>query len=156
MPRTAWIPKQVEASRRKLEERRNREGKDAVEEREVRGLREKLLLPGGGEVIKGGEGLKAAAGHLGLYAEFWDKYLGGLRGPPMGLIRRRYERWRKEVEVDDEVLRSLITRSGSIEEMEDEEVVMACEKRGLRVHEVEVSRLRAALEKWVQNGKKAN
>ena len=156
VPRTAWIPKQVEASRRKLDERRNRQGEDAVKEGEVGGLREKLLLRHGGEVIKDEEGVKAAARHLGMYAEFWDKYLGGLGGPPMGLIRRRYERWRREVEADDEVLRSLRTHSGSIEELQAEEVVMACEKRGIKVYGVEEPSLRVELEKWLQVGKRAH
>lgn len=156
VPRTAWIPKQVEGGRRKLEARRMRERDDVGKDGEGKGLWEKLLLVDGQEERESKESVKSVAIHLGLYAEFWDKYLGGMGGPPMGLVRRRYERWRREVEADDEILRSYLDQGGSIKEMEEQEVILACEKRGISVREVEESHLRAELEKWLQKGEKAS
>ena len=150
IPRTAWIPKQVDASRTKLKARLAR----AVIKSPYESLHpRKLFQP---RTRKDLFRLKLAARHLGLYRELWDRYFSAWGGPPVALIRRRYERRKAQVEADDVALK----RDGGGDvlapgQLEVEELKMASEMRGLGVVDHKPSSMRKQLRFYLNPYKKA-
>lgn len=150
VPRTAWIPKQVAASRVKIESRRQEpmiatsHGNDGGVSR----LKDLLFAP---QISQDLAALKRAAQHLGLYGAFWDRYLSVFGGPPGMLIRGRYERRKREILVDDMALCRDADGPAVSEGLADEEVRMACERRGISVCDRGLSDLRSGLNEWVRS-----
>ena len=62
-------------------------------------------------------------------------------------MQRRVEARLKDLDVDD----FAIARDGGVRSMDEEEVLMACEDRGMTVLEKEDEILRQDLEGWVQD-----
>ncbi|KAI0379399.1 hypothetical protein F5Y04DRAFT_259681 [Hypomontagnella monticulosa] len=139
-PYTCRIPKQSDALRRKTEMRR---------EASFRGL--KYLLPSSEGGVKDSKGDTPAippgmgAGHicrtLGLTSPVWDKI--GLDGPLAGTRARRAV---ARIAADD----AMIREGGGVKELVDDEVVLACEDRGINVREQSIDSLRAKLEEWLR------
>ncbi|KAI0849388.1 hypothetical protein F5Y00DRAFT_235589 [Daldinia vernicosa] len=127
-PLTCRIPKQADALRRISEARRAAS---------FRGL---LYRP---DPLKGSE--PASNGHicrtLGLTSSLWDKI--GLDGPfAASLAQRAIAR----IAADDAMLRE----GGGVEVLVDEEVVLACEDRGIDVLGKPIDELRSRLEEWLR------
>ncbi len=137
VPRSLWIPMQVESARRKVEERRNgvfRNPDPAL------GLEAEMK---GGKVEEMGQPVIVHIGRsLGIYSSLWDR-IGVL---PTPIVRRRVKRRMEFVELDDAV----IERDGGVENLDGEEVVMAAENRGIDVLGRKEVDLKMVLEEWVQ------
>ncbi|KAL2039551.1 hypothetical protein N7G274_007823 [Stereocaulon virgatum] len=80
----------------------------------------------------------------GLYSAWWDRYIPSLI--PGGVIKRRVRRRIAEIEVDD----FAIVRDGGVGKMDSEEVVRACEERGIDVLRREEKELREELRKYLE------
>ncbi|KAL2056327.1 hypothetical protein ABVK25_003350 [Lepraria finkii] len=141
VPRTIWIPQQVEAARKEAEERR----KMAIKTSPIQG---RLALPT--QVIDAmlpeprDQLYKFIAQSYGLYPAWWDKYVPSLI--PGWFIKRRVRQRVAEIGVDD----FAITRDGGVWRMDEEEVVRACEERGIDVLGRKNSELREELEKQLE------
>ena len=136
------IPKQVQSIREKAEKRRGLSFRDGTLE--------------SNEDLKSGrwdvQDLKSAqvvhiGRSLGLYSALFDR-LGGF---PPALLRRRIEKWKEYVELDDVA----IERNGGVEQMEMEEIRIALQERGLDVLGRNDTQLRGALKDWLEAKKKA-
>ena len=92
-----------------------------------------------------------AAGHiarsLGLTSHWWDT--AGLDGP---FARLRADQAVAFLARDDAMIRA----AGGVAGVEDEEVVLACEDRGMDVRGKEVGELRKRLEAWVRGSEGAD
>ena len=119
VPRTVWIPKQVQKARKGAEDRRAKsQGASVVLlagplrrsdiESMPRGPRYKVL--------------KSCAQTLGLYPAWWDRWTPSLI--PTTLLRRRVYSKLAELDVDD----FAIERDGGVATMDEEEVRIACEE----------------------------
>jgi hypothetical protein len=139
VPKTCRIPKQVEGERQKMEERRAlsfRNGTvNAVHELPLSQKTEALLPE---QVVHFGRS-------LGLYGKMWDR----IGGAPQALLRRRVQKWKEYIEVDD----AAIQRCGGVDKMSIEEVKIACEDRGLDILGRNDEKLRGVLKAWLANAK---
>lgn len=137
VPRSLWIPMQVESARRKVEERRNelfRNPDPAL------GLEAEMK---GGKVEEMGQPVMVHIGKsLGLYSTLWDR----MGVSPTPIVRRRVKRRMEFVELDDAV----IERDGGVEALDGEEVEMAAEMRGIDVLGRKEADLKMVLEEWLQ------
>ncbi len=140
VPRILWIPKQVQKAREEAEERRSKSRKESV------------VLVAGPSQRSDIESmpqepqrtvLKSYAQSLGLYPAWWDRWIPTLI--PTSLVRRRVYRRLEELEVDD----FAIGRDGGAGKMAGEEVLMACEERGIDVLGKEDGHLRRDLQRWL-------
>lgn len=147
VPRTIWIPKQVEAARKAVEERR----KAVMEMTSVKGRLGSpvqvidAMQPDARDQMYG-----FMAQVYGLYPAWWDRYIPSLI--PGGVIKRRVRRRIAEIEVDD----FAIARDGGVGKMDGEEVVRACEERGIDVLGREAKDLREELRKHLESRKSNN
>ncbi|KAI1385928.1 uncharacterized protein F4822DRAFT_414484 [Hypoxylon trugodes] len=131
-PLTCRIPKQTDALRLQSETRR---------EKSFRALKYHVQSTTSASQINP----DIANGHicrsLGLTTSFWDRI--GMDGPfATGLARRAVHR----IAVDD----AMIREGGGVDVLVDEEVVLACEDRGIKVRDLSVDDLRKRLEVWLQ------
>ena len=145
VPRTLWIPKQVQRAREKAEERRRL----AYESTST-----SPLATSSGSSEKPSAGARGAEGEhavrvgqiLGAYPAWWDR----LPAKPTWAIRRRVERRLHELELDDRA----IERDGGAQGLEEEEVKLAAETRGLNVSGKTDGAVREELKGWLQARKK--
>lgn len=128
VPRSLWIPKQVEKARRKVEERRREVFRDPDPGLELDAVNKEAVLHIGRS--------------LGLYSSLWDR----IGVPPMPLVRRRLKQRMEFVEIDDGV----IEKEGGVEGLDAEEVEFAAEMRGIDILGREEEELRRLLEKWMK------
>jgi len=143
VPRIIWLPKQFQKAREKAEERRRscqsdgkfKEGAGAMI------LRDDLLRLEGSRQR---EVYKYVSQSLGLHPPILDKNFPFLVLP--ALVRRRVDRTLSDLEVDD----FAIARDGGVRSMDDEEVLRACEERGMDVLEKDRGALREALSGWIE------
>ena len=136
VPRTLWVPKQVQKAREKSEARRSEVFRNPPAGLDIdRKEAEPGTLPRA-EVLHIGRS-------LGLYSSLWDR----IDRPPLWLIRRRIKKRMEFVELDDFTIR----RDGSVEGLEAEEVWLAAEMRGLDVLGRKESDLRRDLSDWLLN-----
>ncbi|RYP46203.1 hypothetical protein DL768_007559 [Monosporascus sp. mg162] len=133
-PLTCRIPKQVEALRRSAAARREASFRQLAHLRAARG--EKGAGPADGKLVAG-----HIARSLGLTSGWWDK--AGLDSPFASSVADGAVAFLAR---DDALIRS----GGGVGGIEDAEVVLACEDRGMDVREKEVGELRKRLEKWVR------
>ena len=137
VPRSLWIPKQVEKARRQLEERRKeifRNPDPAL------GLEAEMK---GGKVDKMAKPVVLHIGRsLGLYSTVWDRM--GI--PPTPVVRRRVKKRMEFVDIDD----AAIERDGGAEALNGEEVARAAELRGIDVLGWDAVALKGVLEQWLQ------
>ncbi|KAI2607840.1 hypothetical protein GGR54DRAFT_403743 [Hypoxylon sp. NC1633] len=133
-PYTCRIPKQTDALRRSSEARRAAS---------FRALRYKLQHAGASaqKPVRDDMGSGHICRSLGLTSSAWDKL--GLDGLSAATLARRAIR---EIAADD----AMIRRSGGIGALVDDEVVLACEDRGIDVRDEPIDRLRASLEDWLR------
>lgn len=142
MPRTLWIPKQVQKARERQQERRNaaKATWQGIAPADVNRTAElPHPLPERDTVLSIGR-------MLGAYPAWWDRFLPWT---PVGAVRSRVQRRLEALEADD----MAIERDGAVhelEELEEEEVIMAAEARGLDVVDKDVEELRQDLENWLQ------
>jgi len=139
LPYTCRIPKQVEGERRVLE-RRRRASFAAVTDGVVD---TGLDIPGKGAGGLNKSQLLHISRSLGLHGRVWDLSGGFL--PPVLLVREKVKRRLAYLEQDDALLR----RDGGVETLRDEEVMIACEERGIDVLGQDVETLRDLLRHWV-------
>ncbi len=156
-PLTCRIPRQVEAMRRRAAERRAASfrslpaavlqpprwpGEEEGDEDGMGASLERAMMRG-----------RMVAGHvaraLGLTSAWWDRVglfgLGlGLDGGP--LARAAADRAVARLARDDAMIRA----GGGVAAVEDEEVVLACEDRGMDVRGRDVAELRRRLGDWVR------
>ncbi|KAI9643590.1 hypothetical protein NHQ30_008212 [Ciborinia camelliae] len=141
VPWTCRIPRQINADRKKLEERR------AISFRNLT-----MKTPPAG---KGVQDLKRMqllhiSWSLGLSSSVWD-YIGGrLPGLPNGILRRKVARRVEYLELDD----MLIQKDGGVKAMEEEELRMACVERGINVMGRDVHMLRMHMNAWLRSREK--
>ncbi|KAG7009012.1 hypothetical protein G7Y79_00003g008800 [Physcia stellaris] len=134
IPKTLWVPKQIEHARKKLEARRRE-----VFRNPPVGL-DLDLKRADSEPLSKGELLHLGRS-LGLYSSLWDR----INLPPFWLIRRRAKKHMDFVELDD----FTIHRDGGVENLESVEVQLAAEMRGLDVLGKKESELRSTLSDWM-------
>ncbi|KAL6721085.1 hypothetical protein ACLMJK_000185 [Lecanora helva] len=144
VPRVIWIPKQVRGKREKARSRRR-------QCRTLSGFGEsggEMVLRGRLEGMEEGarkrEAYRYVAQSLGLYSEVLDRWVPYLI--PDEFVRRRVERRIRDLEVDDFAIR----RDGGVRNMNVDEVVRACEERGMEVLDRGDGELRDELSKWVE------
>ena len=141
VPRTIWIPKQVQAARRKAEARRKLAHKDSSVN---------LVTPMRFEMIDSmlepqrTNSLHFFARSRGLYPAWWDRLPDNLI--PMWLVVRRVKERMNYLEIDD----FAVERDGGIGRMEEEEVVWALEERGIDVLGKNEEQLRKKLKTWME------
>lgn len=136
IPRSLWVPKQVQKVREKSEARRRDVFRNPPAGLDIdRKEAEHQIIPGP-EVLHIGRS-------LGLYSSLWDR----IDLPPLWLIRRRIKKRMDFVELDDFAIR----RDGDVEELEAAEVLLAAEMRGLDVLGRKESDLRQDLSDWLLN-----
>lgn len=141
VPRTLWIPKQVQKAREKAEERRKvirREGMP-----EISTFFNKIVSSPPSPTSR--EAYRYIAQSLGLYPAWWDRFAPSL--VPPGLVKQRVETRLVDLHADD----FAIARDGGVQNMSKDEVLMACEERGFSVLSKEDEILRKGLEGWVQD-----
>ena len=136
VPRTLWVPKQVQKAREKSEARRSEVFRNPPPGLDIdRKEADPGLLPRA-EVLHIGRS-------LGLYSSLWDR----IDLLPLWLIRRRAKKRMDFVELDDLTIR----RDGGVEGLEAAEVWLAAEMRGLDVLGRKESDLRRDLSDWLLN-----
>ncbi|TGO52006.1 hypothetical protein BOTNAR_0338g00100 [Botryotinia narcissicola] len=141
VPWTCRIPKQIDADRKKLEERRaisfrNLTMKTPPAGTDAQGLRRMQLLH--------------ISWSLGLSSSAWD-YIGGrFPGLPNVILRRRVEKRVKYLDMDDK----LIKNEGGVKGMLEEELRMACVERGIDVMGRDIHMLRMHLNAWLRSREK--
>ncbi|KAL8953610.1 MAG: hypothetical protein Q9222_000536 [Ikaeria aurantiellina] len=135
VPRTCHIPKQIQGAREKLEARRResfREG-TVTAAQESEDFKDVQQLP------------KPIMAHVGrsldLYSSLWDR-LGIL---PTILLPRRIEKTIERIDVDD----LAISRGGGVQFLNEEELKLAAEARGLDVMGKQIVDLQSQLGKWM-------
>ena len=137
VPRSLWIPKQVEKARAKAEERRRGvfRNPDPALELETKVPERKMEEMGTSVLLHIGRS-------LGLYSTVWDRI--GL--PPTVMIRKRVKERMQLVATDD----MAIERDGGVEAIEGKEVEMAAEMRGIDVLGMSEADLKRELKNWMQ------
>lgn len=141
VPWTCRIPKQVEADREKLEERRSISFRNLT-----------MPTPPKGTSAEGLQRMQLLHINwsLGLSSSMWD-YLGGrLPGLPTVILRRRVARRVEYLALDD----MLIKRDGGVKAMEEEELKMACVERGINVLGKDIHKLRMFMNAWLKSSEK--
>ena len=136
------VPKQVQSIREKAEKRRGQSFRDGTLElnEELKSAKWDIKVLKSAHVVHIGRS-------LGLYPALFDR-LGGF---PPALLRRRIEKWKEYVDLDD----AAIERNGGVEQMEMEEVRIALQERGLDVLGRNDTQLRGALNDWLEAKKRA-
>ncbi|KAI1139376.1 hypothetical protein F5Y05DRAFT_381759 [Hypoxylon sp. FL0543] len=129
-PYTCRIPKQSDALRRSSEARRAAS---------FRALQHQLTPddPAARDSVASGHICRT----LGLTSSVWDKI--GLDGPFAGILARRAV---QRIAADD----AMIREGGGVGALVDDEVVLACEDRGIDVLGKPVDELRRRLEEWIR------
>ena len=139
VPGTCRIPKQIQGSREKLEERRRRSFREGTLDSRNAGDRSVKDLEKN-EIMHVGRS-------LGLYSSLWDQSRdAGLVGFPLGLLRGRVSREVVALEMDDYAIK----RDGGVGGMDSEEVRIAAEARGLDVLGKNDGQLKKLLNAWLQ------
>ena len=143
VPRIIWLPKQRQNAREITEQRRRTSQQEGGFKQTAGAmiLRNELSNLSGSSQ---NEAYKYIARSLGLYSPSLDRYIPALI--PAAFIRRRVDRRLKDLEVDD----FAIARDGGVQSLDKEEVIIACEERGMDVLNKEESRLREQLSRWVE------
>ena len=141
VPRTVWIPKQVQKAREQAESRRTESKEEnavlltgPLQQSDVESMPEETQR----------SILKSYAQSLGLYPAWWDRFIPTLI--PISIIKKRVYGSLGELEVDD----FAIERDGGVGRMKGEEVRMACEERGIDILGKEERYLRRDLEQWME------
>lgn len=139
IPRIVWIPKQVAHSRTKNAKRREESFRNGTIE-DGQPLSEIAKL-------QGLEGLTPSqilhlSRALALHSHYWEKLW---REPPQWVARHKVGVALQYLAADDYA----INRDGGIEAMSDDEVIMACEERGMDVLEYDVATLRKRFESYL-------
>ena len=152
VPGTCRIPKQVRGMREKSEARRRWSFRSGVAEP---GAGQVATGEGGkwrmtdrasvGEVLKslGSEQLMHLSCVLGQHSGVWDRVQ---LTPPAALIRRGVCKRVQYLALDD----FLIIEAGGIENLASEELVVACEERGIDVLGKPEEKLKAELQAWIK------
>jgi len=139
VPWTCRIPRQIDADRRKLEERR------AISFRNL------THVPKPKEPWTRMQ-LLHVSWSLGLSSRMWDWLGGQLPGLPNKILLRRGLRRLEYFRLDD----WLIKRDGGVGKLSEEEVRMACVDRGIDVMGRKVDVLRETLECWLKSSEKVD
>ena len=136
MPYTCRVPSQIESDREKVEVRRKASFRDLTA----------AFVPGK-ELER--EQLLHISSSLGLSTKMWD-YIGGNQpGPPSALLKGRVARRVEYLQTDDRLIR----RDGVLNELEAEEVAIACTDRGIDVVGHSEEHMREMLGKWMAASK---
>lgn len=151
VPGTCRIPKQVHGMREKSEARRKWSFRSAVAEPEagqvaVEGGKWRMTDKGNvREVLKslGSEQLMHLSCVLNQHSGVWDRVQ---LTPPAGLIRRGVCARVQYLALDD----FLILEAGGIKGLSSEELLVACEERGIDVLGKPEEKLRSELQAWIK------
>ena len=142
VPWTCRIPRQIEGDRKKLEKRRSVSFRNLTMPPPVEGC--------GGPLQR--MQLLHISWSLGLSSSAWD-YLGGrLPGLPTFILRRQVQRRVEYLGMDD----MLIGTCGGVDEMNGEEISMACVERGIDVLGRTEDALRVDLKSWLKSREKVS
>ena len=136
VPRTLWIPKQVQRAREKQQKRRDT-AKATWQQNpssESQGL---LTDP---------ETTFSIGRMMNAYPAWWDRFLPW---KPVGVVRSRVQRRLHDVQVDD----MAIERDGGFQELEEQELTLALEARGIDVLTKGEEELRENLKTWLRRRK---
>lgn len=157
VPGTCRIPKQVRGMRQKSEGRRRMSFRSGVEEPKEAG---EVVVEGGGkrrvtdrgsvqEVLKSldQKQLVHLSCVLNTHGGIWEKVQ---LEPPAGLLRRAVSARMQYIALDD----FLLVEAGGPGGLSREEVVIACEERGIDVLGKDEEKLRAELKAWVKKQEK--
>jgi len=145
VPRIIWIPKQVQQAREKTEARR----KLALEESIVHfngptklEIIDQMVEP------RRTNAYRYYARSLGLYPGLWDRFPSSVL--PIWLLKRKVQKRIEYLETDD----FAIVRDGGVERMQEQELVWACEDRGIDVLGKEGRELMKDLKSWMETRRK--
>lgn len=136
VPRTLWIPKQVQRAREKQQKRRN-----AAKE-----TWQRTPSSDSPRLLTDPETVLGIGRMMGVYPAWWDRFL---LWKPVGTVRSRVQRRLRETEVDD----MAIERDGSVQELEEQELTLALEARGIDVLAKNEEELRENLTSWLRRRK---
>lgn len=147
VPRTLLIPKQVQKLREVAQERKSK-SRDRF--RDLQYVHRWAEAQGDPDAISPSpiewNTFRHIACSQGLYSRYWETILPERFSSKM--IQRRAMKRAWEVRADD----MAILRDGGVGLMEAEEVIMACDERGLDVLGKSEQQMRKALEGWIKNG----
>ncbi|KAI4244855.1 MAG: hypothetical protein L6R40_002761 [Gallowayella cf. fulva] len=140
VPRVCHIPRQINGAREKLEARRRESfregtvtGKQMGKSEDAQTLPRPVMLHIGRS--------------LGLYSSLWDK----VGVTPTVLLPRRIQKATDRIDVDD----LAIQRGGGVRHLNDEELKLAAEERGLDVVGRPAEELKSVLLRWMDARKRA-
>jgi hypothetical protein len=146
VPYTCRIPRQVEKTRRVLEERRRKSFRG-----ETDGYvpTMKMHSKDGEKTVKGMEDLEKGqlmhiSRSLGLHSRLWDLSKGFM--PGTGILKYRVRKHLEYLERDD----ALLVRDGGVKQLNKEEVLLACEQRGIDILGRKEDYLKDVLERWLK------
>lgn len=139
VPRTLWIPSQVRKARKKQQERRN--AAKATWQRTPSSESSRLLTDP--------ETALSIGRMMNAYPALWDRFLPLMPWKPVGAVRSRVQRRLHDVKVDD----MAIERDGGFQELEEEELTLALEARGIDVLTKDEEELRENLKTWLRRRK---
>lgn len=150
VPYTCRIPSQIAKTRKQLEERRKRSFRGQID-----GYIPTMLKSGGSEGKGKGDTVRELEDlenkqvlhicrSLGLHSSFWDLTKGVL--PGNSILKYRLRKHLQYLEQDD----ALLVRDGSIGELNKEELLLACEQRGVDILGRKEDYLKDVLERWIK------
>ncbi|KAE9988931.1 hypothetical protein EG328_005641 [Venturia inaequalis] len=145
VPYTCRIPRQVEKTRRALEETRRKSFRGEIDG----------YIPTPTRRGKNGEGVKSLeecekgqlmhiSRSLGLHSRLWDYTKGFM--PGSGILKYRVRKHLDYLAQDD----ALLVRDGGVQKLNQEEVMLACEQRGIDVLGRREEYLKDVLERWLK------
>ncbi|KAE9978558.1 hypothetical protein BLS_000491 [Venturia inaequalis] len=145
VPYTCRIPRQVEKTRRALEETRRKSFRGELDG----------YIPTPTRRGKNGEGVKSLeecekgqlmhiSRSLGLHSRLWDYTKGFM--PGSGILKYRVRKHLDYLAQDD----ALLVRDGGVQKLNQEEVMLACEQRGIDVLGRREEYLKDVLERWLK------
>lgn len=146
VPYTCRIPRQIEKSRRQLEEMRRKSFRG-----EVDGYIPSPSKPGkqGEDGVRSLEDcekgqLMHISRSLGLHSRLWDYTKGFMPGSAM--LKYRVRKHLEYLKQDD----ALLVRDGGVQKLDREEVMLACEQRGIDILGRREEYLKDVLERWMK------
>lgn len=145
VPYTCRIPRQIEKSRRALEEMRRKSFRGEVDG----------YVPTPTRRGKHGEGVKDLeecekgqlmhiSRSLGLHSSLWDYTKGFM--PGSGILKYRVRKHLEYLAQDD----ALLIRDGGVQKLNKEEIMLACEQRGIDILGRKEDYLKDVLERWLK------
>lgn len=145
VPYTCRIPRQVEKTRRALEEMRRKSFRGEVDGYVPTPTRRGTDGAGVNSLDECEKGqLMHISRSLGLHSRLWDVTKGFM--PGSGILKYRVRKHLEYLAQDD----ALLVRDGGVQKLNREEVMLACEQRGIDILGRKEEYLKDVLERWLK------